>query len=48
MCRERRDVVAAFTQRWDFNRKDARAIEEIPAEAAVIDLLLHPNAVAIT
>ncbi len=34
-------VLAALSQRGDFNWKDAQAIEETPAKAALIDLLLQ-------
>jgi len=38
---ERRDVLAAFAQWRDFNRKDAQAIEKVLAEPAGIDLFLQ-------
>ena len=41
MCGERRNVLAAFAQWRDFNRKDAQAIEKVLAEPAGIDLFLQ-------
>ena len=47
MCCQRRYVLAAFPQRWNFDRKNAQTIEKILAEATLVDpRTTNPNVYA--
>jgi hypothetical protein len=41
MSDEWRYVIATLSQRWDFDRKNAQAIEEILTKATLVDLFLQ-------